>query len=284
MILKSLKKLPVANTLIKSWLTEAEAYRLKNSTMHLMYIDESGDTIPLNKKGKKFLVLTGCIFNENKIQKIEEDLRQIKQKFYQNKEVEIKSNFLRYASPDLKESSPLKLNSKEKYDELEKDISIFLSRVNCSLFSIVIHKKEFWKIFPAQNPYDTAYMILLEEFQKFLEKNKSLGICIIDPREGQVEKHFIGEELTRIHNKMRFEKTDFGEKCPNIIEKLLFSQSDKTIGIQIADLFCYPVFHVFEYNKRRDEYWRFKELTFLKMLSLKFYPEETKKDTNFFKK
>lgn len=28
--------------------------------MYLMYTDESGDTIPLTQKGKKFLVLTGA--------------------------------------------------------------------------------------------------------------------------------------------------------------------------------------------------------------------------------
>ncbi|MBU0650002.1 DUF3800 domain-containing protein, partial [Patescibacteria group bacterium] len=31
--------------------------------MNLMYIDESGDTIPLSQNGKKFLVLTGCIID-----------------------------------------------------------------------------------------------------------------------------------------------------------------------------------------------------------------------------
>lgn len=67
-----------------------------------MYIDESGDTVPISQKGKKFLVLTGCIIHENKIQKIENKIRQIKQKYYQNYEIEIKSNFLRYANPDLR--------------------------------------------------------------------------------------------------------------------------------------------------------------------------------------
>lgn len=256
-----------------------------------MYIDESGDTIPLRQNGKKFLVLTGCVFHESKIQKIENYFRKIKQKYYQNYEIEIKSNFLRYANPDLKQSSPLKLKSREKYDELEKDISNFSKTINCVLFAIVVHKKAYWKKFPAQNPYDTAYMLLLEQFEKYLDENKSLGICIIDPREGQVEKHFIGDELTKIHNKMRFEKTDFGEKCPRVIEKLLFSQSDKTIGIQIADLFCYPIFHIFEYNKKIKEYWRFDELTMKKLYTkngrfeefgLKFYPQDSKKDTRFF--
>ncbi len=251
--------------------------------MYLMYIDESGDTIPLNQKGKKFLVLTGCVIHENEIQKIENDFRQIKQKYYQNFEIEIKSNFLRYANPDLKQSSPLKLKSREKYDELEKDVSSFLKQISCVLFAVVIDKKTYWEKFPAQNPYDTAYMLLLEQFEKYLDKNNSLGICIIDPREGQVEKHFIGEELTKIHNQMRFEETDFGKKCPRVIEKLLFSQSDKTIGIQITDLFCYPVFHVFEYNKKVNEYWRFNELTKEKLNeAIKFYPDETKKDTRFF--
>lgn len=67
--------------------------------MYLMYIDESGDTLPLSQDGKKFLVLSGCVVHENDIPKIEEKLREIKKKYYQNPDIEIKSNFLRYAIP-----------------------------------------------------------------------------------------------------------------------------------------------------------------------------------------
>ena len=31
--------------------------------MYLMYIDESGDTIPLSQNGKQYLVLAGRIFS-----------------------------------------------------------------------------------------------------------------------------------------------------------------------------------------------------------------------------
>lgn len=51
--------------------------------MQIMYIDESGDTLPISQKGKKFLALTGCIINENDIPKIESKLRDIKTKFSQ---------------------------------------------------------------------------------------------------------------------------------------------------------------------------------------------------------
>lgn len=259
--------------------------------MYLMYIDESGDTIPLSQKGKKFLVLTGCIIQENDIHGIEEKLRGIKRKYYQNSDVEIKSNFLRYANPDLAENSPIKLNSKDKYNELEKDISDFLKEVNVVLYSVVIHKETYWSQYPAQNPYDIAYVFLLERFQKFLKSKDSLGICIIDPREGQTEKHFMGNELNTLHEKMRHEDGSVWTKCPNVIEKLLFSQSDQTVGIQIADLFCYPIYHVFEYDKKPDEYWRFRELSLPKLYKngeeidgygLKYFPDKTKKDLRFF--
>lgn len=256
-----------------------------------MYIDESGDTISLSQGGKKFLVLTGCIFHEEDISGAENDLRDIKKKYFQDPDIEIKSNFLRYANPDLKESSPIKLNDRGMYDELEKDVSNFLKKIPVVLYSVVIDKAEYWKQYPSQNPYDIAYVFLLERFQKYLEEKKGLGICIIDPREGQVEKHFIGQELDRIHNKMRWSSDGFWTKCPNIIERLLFSTSDKTIGIQIADLYCYPIYHIFEYNKTKSEYWRFEELSFEKLYKqndkldgygLKFFPDKTKNGLRFF--
>jgi len=259
--------------------------------MYLMYIDESGDTIPLSQNGKKFLVLTGCIIQENDIHNIEEKFREIKGKYYQDPDIEIKSNFLRYANPDLMENSPLKLNSKKKYDELEKEIADFLKDINVTLYSVVVHKEPYWSQYPAQNPYHIAYVFLLERFQKYLKQKDSLGICIIDPREGQTEKHFMGNELSSLHEKMRHGDGSIWTKCPNIIEKLLFSQSDQTIGIQIADLFCYPIYHVFEYDKKPNGYWRFKELSLPKLYKhegkidgygLKFFPDKTKKDLKFF--
>lgn len=256
-----------------------------------MYIDESGDTTTLSQGGKKFLVLTGCIIQDNDVPKIEEEFRKIKKKFYQNPEIEIKSNFLRYANPDLTENSPIKLNSREKYDELEADMTDFLKLIPVTLYSVAINKESYWRQYPAQNPYDVAYIFLLERFQKYLEEKDGLGICIIDPREGQVEKSFIGQDLDRIHNRMRWEENGFWTKCPNIIERLLFSTSDKTVGIQIVDLYCYPVFHVLEYDKKKEEYWRFNELSYPKLykkngrvdgFGLKFFPDNTKKDLHFF--
>lgn len=186
-----------------------------------MYIDESGDTISLPQGGKKFLVLTGCIIEEKDKLQIEKDLRKIKQKFYQNPEVEIKSNFLRYANPDLSENSPIKLKDRQKYDELEKDMATFLKNISVVLYSIVIDKTAYWKRYPAQNPYAVAYIFLIERFQRYLKQQNSLGICIIDPREGQVEKSFIGDELDHIHNLLRWKDHGFWQKMPKYYREII---------------------------------------------------------------
>jgi hypothetical protein len=257
--------------------------------MKLLYIDESGDTIPLTQEGKKHLVLTGCIIDESNVRDIDDQLRAIKKKYYQNSDIEIKSNFLRYANPDLQQTSPIKLMSRVKYDELEADVAQFLKQIPIELITIVIAKEEYWQKYPSQNPYEVAYMFLLERFQKYLAEQDSLGICIIDPREGRVEKHYFGDEINDLHEKMRRSGREDGylwSQCPNVVEKLLFSQSDKTIGIQIADLYCYPVFHIYEYGKQPSEYWRFNDITLPKLqrkngrvdgIGIKFFPGPNKK-------
>jgi len=73
----------------------------------------------------------------------------------------------------------------------------------------------------------------------------------------------------------------------------LFATSEKTVGIQLADLYCYPVYHIFEYNKGKEEYWRFHEVTLPKLYKsssgrllgygLKFFPDESKKGLHFFR-
>lgn len=256
-----------------------------------MYIDESGDTAPITQNGKRFLVLTGCIINEKDGVGIEASLRIIKKKFFQDEDIEIKSNFLRYANPDIQLYSPLKLNNREKYNNLESEITTYLQKIPTDLISIVIDKPAYWQQYPSQNPYEIAYLYLLERFQKFLKSKGSLGICIIDPREGRVDKTFIGDTLEKIHHMMRWCDGDMWKKCPNIIERLLYSTSESTVGIQITDLYCYPIFHVFEYNKSADEYWRFKDISMPKLqkvnnaldgYGLKFFPTQTKKSLKVF--
>src|SRR3989344_646566 len=168
------------------------------------------------------------------------------------------------------------------YDDLEANVTRFLTEIPITLFSVVVNKAAYWQEYPAQNPYDLAYGFLLENFQSYLEKVKGLGICIIDPREGQVEKNFIGQELERIHNKIRWDRSQLSK----VAERLLFATSDKTVGIQIAALYCYPIYHMFEYDKVKGEYWRFDELSAKKLYKqgkgLKYYPNKTRKDLRFF--
>ena len=199
---------------------------------------------------------------------------------------------MRYANPDLKEYSPIKLNDRNKYNELETDMADLLKSIPVHLYSVVIHKEGYWSKYPSQNPYHIAYIFLLERFQKFLAEKKAFGISIIDPREGQVEKSFMNNELDDVHDKLRWNDGNFWKKCPNIIEKILFSASDKTIGIQLADLYCYPIFHIFEYNKKSEEYWRFQDLVLPKLcndgqgnldgIGVKFFPEESKKGLRYY--
>lgn len=262
--------------------------------MYFMYIDESGDTAPISQGGTRFLVLTGCIVRDIDRVRIELDLRSIKRQYFQDEDVEIKSNFLRYANPDVSIGSPLKLHDRDQYNQLENALANYLKNLPVEIISVVIDKPEYWKKYPSQNPYEIAYLYLLERFQMFLKSENAIGICMIDPREGQVEKTFIGDSSARIHHMMRWKDgghTMPWKKCENIVERLLYTTSESTIGIQVADLYCYPIFHVLRFNKSRDEYWRFKDITFPKFhrvnkkidgYGLKFFPNTTKKDLKLF--
>ena len=275
--------------------------------MHLMYIDESGDTSTLERGGSKVLVVSGCIIDEKDKQDIEAKFREIKRKYYQNPDVEIKSNFLRYANPsitDPNKASPIKLYDQDQYNALQSDIQNFLKTIPITLISSVIDKKGYWTKYPSQNPYEVAYIFLLERFQTFLQYKNALGLCIIDPREGRViDKKQMDKELNDTHQLLRWEKGGFWKPCPRIIEKILFSDSALTVGIQISDLFCYPIYNIFQYNKKAGEYEWFDKISFPKFYyhstvaapsdgsrlgpqidgtGLKFFPKETKKDFRFY--
>lgn len=229
--------------------------------MKLIYIDESGDTEIISQGGTHWFVLTACMIAEDDRRKLEDDLREIKHQFYKNKDVEFKSNFIRYAKPDLSQHSPLKLHDRKRYDELEEVLAAYLKQAPVVLIASAIDKAYYWNRYPSQNPYDAAYMFLLERLQLTLEEEKSLGIVIIDPREGRVEKKFVGDHLETVHHRMRFGNHPLTNATPNIVERLLYSDSQNTIGIQIADLYCYPIYHIFEYDKEPSAYWRYSDVT-----------------------
>jgi len=275
--------------------------------MYLMYIDESGDTATLQQMGSKILVLTGCIIDEKDKRDIESRFRDIKQKYYRNPDIEIKSNYLRYANPritDLEKSSPIKLYDQGQYDALQIDIQNFLKTISITLISVVINKKGYWEKYPSQNPYHAAYIFLMERFQTFLGYKNAHGLCIIDPREGRVvDKRNIDKELNDVHLLLQWERGGFWKPCPRIIEKVLFSDSSLTIGIQIADLYCYPIYHLFQYDKKEGEYEWLDKISLPKLYyhstakasineshlgpqidgtGLKFFPTETKKDFRFY--
>ena len=108
-----------------------------------------------------------------------------------------------------------------------------------------------------------TYERLLHQFQDYLAKEDKKGLCIIDPRENQGEKHYFGNEINALHERLRH----VANNAPNVIEKLLFSESHQTICIQLADLYGYPVFHINEYHKQPEEYWRYHEITALKLIT-----------------
>lgn len=256
-----------------------------SSNMYIMYIDESGDTTPLSRGGTTFLVLMGCVISEIDKINIEEKFRTIKKNYFRDADIEIKSNFLRYANPDVRLFSPLKIENRKQYNHLESEMTLLLQEIPVALFSVAIHKPMYWERAPSQHPYETAYAFLIERFQKFLESKHAYGICIIDPREGQVSKSFIGPELDHIHHVLRWDKSAAWYPCHNIIERVLFSTSDRTIGIQLADLYCYPLFHILSYDKKFAEYWRFEKMVLAKLQlpdGLKIFPEESKKGLRCF--
>src|SRR3989338_8596931 len=167
--------------------------------MRILYIDESGDTASFEQGGTKILVLTGCIIDEKDKRDIELKFREIKKRYYQNPDIEIKSNFLRYANP--------------KINDPEKTIPI-------KIISVIIDKKGYWAKYPSQNPYHAAYTILVERFQTYLENNDASGICIIDPREGRVvDKKFIDKDLDKVHGRLQWSDDGYWKQCSRVIEK-----------------------------------------------------------------
>ncbi len=259
-----------------------------------MYVDESGSTSPFSpsnnssRVAEKHFVLSGCLVTGAELQRLSVLFRDFKKRFFDGQDLELKSNSVRYASPDRPHGSsgPLAefFPDAHRYQIFQEGLRGLLRGAQVKLLLAVVdksqtlHSKDYSG--PQEAIYQWSYTQLLSSFQKYLEEHDDHGICIADPRQGNVDKG-----LMRMHDVVRWNESPNWKKCDRIVEKLLFSESSSTLGIQLSDLLGYPIYHHLKYglgHKGSKTWLSLSRLKLLKPYGVVYFPWNSKKGHPFF--
>ena len=222
--------------------------------MYLFYIDESGE-IGYNS-GTKYFVYNAFGIHEADWKNINNQVNNLKtQVFKSNKApiLEIKSNWLRNPH-ERNRREYLKNLSENELKQLSYGLYDIILHNNCVLLSSVINKDSLLKHYGINKPDVNLFALkyLLERISIYMNKNHPAeqAIIIMDKCSDHIEKM-----LNQTHTLQQAEGYTW-QNNKNIIENLLFVDSQYNNFIQLTDLCAYSINRAFKDDNPEYEFFR----------------------------
>ena len=224
--------------------------------MYLFYIDESGE-IAYNS-GSKYFVFNALGINANDWKSINHKVNELKTAIFKTSAapiLEVKSNWIRF--PREREKHEYLANLSEvELTQLSCGLMDIIVNNNCTLISIVINKDSLLRHYGINKPEPNIFAIqyLLERISLFMEYNhpKEQAIVIMDKCSDSIEKM-----LNKTHT-LQIEEGYSWKALTNIIENIMFVDSQYNNFIQLTDLCAYNVNRAFKDDN--PDYTFFKRL------------------------
>ena len=230
--------------------------------MYLFYIDESGsrDKVLSFKKGRTpnhIYVLTAVGFYENHWNKFDQAISRLKLDMIKHNNLdlklsdcEVKSNWLRNPKAR-KKSKFLDSISDDDRTKLQTEFYHQLDLAKATLISVVIDKRNLAKDTSIEKMHQQAYELLLERIRNHMKFNHPShnAIIIMD----DTGKNF-NSNIAMLHAKFQREGNK-NVKFGKVIEYPLFTASELSNGIQLADLCAYNVYSAFVYEDFAYEFF-----------------------------
>jgi len=223
-------------------------------TTYLFYVDESGQR-EYGPNISRYFALAALAVPVESWQLINTQVHALKQSYFGDPTVEIKSSWLRDPRAAEKRYLTPYPVSPEALHECVHRLYEIVDHPSLTLFATVIDKVQMQEVYPTpHDPSSLAYRLLFERLQQYLvnEGGKSYGIVVFD-RIHDADFREKGYENLLANQHLRYlqKGTDFVE-VSNIVEGLLFISSTVNNFIQLADLCAYNIYRQF---KDHGEQW-----------------------------
>ena len=245
---------------------------------YAMCIDENGSISNLtyvlkqisNDKGlsedDKYFTITGCIFTKSDYLHAKQSIESLKNKywkegmFYDSKS---KSNrAVCFHSRDIRKHDGAFNDSVIDYNEFMVDLSNVMKDIQCKVISISINLYEYLKRGYTHNVYNVAFDFLLERYIYETENNKK-GVIMLEARGKEEDKELL-DHISKVINTTGTKKIS-SKELKSKIDGVYFNPkwneeySSTYIGLEITDLFSYPIHKYVKRNNKDKAFLTFED-------------------------
>ena len=234
----------------------------------VMFIDENGSSgriqdiynkIANNQEidnDNKYFTITGCIFENSEYIKSSNNICNFKEKYW-NKGYYFytKTNDYKYVclhSREIRRHDGAFNDSLINHQKFIEDLSKVLVDINCIIVSVTINLENYIRKGNVKNVYEIGFDLLLERYI-YATKNNRKGIIILESRGKKEDKLLLGHisKIIRKKGTKGIRKNELMKKIKGVFfnPKWYDNHSSTFAGLEIVDLFSYPIHQYVKYNK-----------------------------------
>ena len=241
-----------------------------------MCIDENGSSANLtyvlkqilNEKelsdDDKYFTITGCIFTKEEYIYSKKLIKLLKNKYWNNGEFnDAKTKkAVCFHSRDIRKHNGCFNENVINYTEFMVDLSDTMKDIKCKIISISINLYEYLKKGYTHNVYNVAFDFLLERYIYDTENNKK-GIIMLEAR-GKAEDKELLKHISKVINHTGTKKIS-SKELKNKIDGVYFNPkwneeySSTYVGLEITDLFSYPIHKYIKRNTKDKAFLIFED-------------------------
>lgn len=251
---------------------------MKKDIDYVMCIDENGSSSNLtyvlkqisNEKeiseDDKYFTITGCIFTKEEYMNSKRIIKSLKNKYWENGmfyDSKLKrEKCVCFHSRDIRKHDNCFNDSVINYNEFMIDLTDTMKNIRCKIISISINLYEYLKKGYTHNVYNVAFDFLLERYIYATDNNKK-GVIMLEAR-GKDEDSELLEHISKVINKTGTKKISSKElkfKINGVYFNPKWNEeySSTYVGLEITDLFSYPIHKYVKRNTKDKAFLTFED-------------------------
>ena len=248
-------------------------YYWEKDVDYAMFIDENGNSSKISSIFKKiinnenidendrYFTITGCVFTKENYRKAKKDIEKLKNRYWKNgiyyDNREEKEKYVCLHSREIRRHDGAFNDTLIDHTAFTNDLTKTLDKIDCTIISVSIDLIEYLRQGNLDNIYEVAFDLLLERYI-YVTKNHKKGVIMLEARGKKEDKQLLKHIYDVIYNKGRSNITtnELRSKIVGVFFNPKWNEeySSTFMGIEIADLFSYPIHQFIKYKKENPAF------------------------------